>query len=183
MLIVEKGIGQGDREKMETWFDRAMKADGNSHQACLQKLDWLDPKWYGGGSFDEMLAFGKACAATKNWHNGITLLAADAHFRVWQRLPQGERVKYMRSPEVWNEVRSVYDEYFKHYPDDDVQRSKFAMICYLGAHYPIAHAQFQTLGDRLTTWQGPPQMPLERLKRAREHTENIIAKQVKKPGA
>ncbi len=152
MLTVEKGIGGGDREAMETWFLRAMTLDPNDQQACWAKLDWLDPKWYGGGSFDEMLAFAKACAATGNYRDGITLLVGDAHFRVWQRLPQGERVKYMRDPEVWNEIRAVYDEYFKHYPDDDAQRSKFAMIAYLGAHYPAAHAQFQGLGDRLTTW-------------------------------
>ena len=137
MLMLEKGIGHGDRETMETWFERAMTVDGNSHQACYQKLDWLDPKWYGGDSFDQIIAFGRACAATKNWHNGITLLVADAHFRRWARLPQGpERAKYMRSPEVWNDIKGVYEEYFKHYPDDDVQRSKFAMICYLGAALP-----------------------------------------------
>jgi hypothetical protein len=181
MLTVEKGIGGGDREAMETWFMRAMVLDGDDQEACWSKLDWLDPKWYGGGSFNEMMAFAKACAATKNYRHGITLLLADAHFRVWQRLPQGERVNYMRSPEVWNEIRAVYDEYFKHYPDDDAQRSKYAMICYLGAHYPAAHAQFQALGDRLKTWPGAPRMPLERIKRAREHTANIMAKGVAKP--
>ena len=56
-----------------------MKADGDNRQACSSKLDWLDPKWY--GTPDEMLAFGKACRATKNWRAGITLLACDAHYR------------------------------------------------------------------------------------------------------
>ena len=159
MMVVEKGIGQGDRDAMETWFERAMMVDGDDQLACLQKLDWLDPKWYGGESPDAMIAFGRACAATKNWHNGITLLVGDAHFRHWAMLPQDQRVNYMRSPEVWPEIKSVYDEYLKHYPDDDVQRSKFAMICYLGAHYPEAHAQFQAVGDRLTVWPAAPKMP------------------------
>jgi hypothetical protein len=44
MMIVEKGIGQGDRDAMETWFERAMTVDGDDQLACLQKLDWLDPK-------------------------------------------------------------------------------------------------------------------------------------------
>lgn len=181
MLIVEKGIGQGDRAAMETWFDRAITLDGDDQQACWSKLDWLDPKWY--GSFEDMMDFGKACAETKNWRTGITLLLADAHMRVWQRIPQGEKVNYMRNPEVWNDIRTVFEDYLKHVPDDDAQRSKFAAICYLGAHYPMANAQFQALGDRLRTWGGIPKMPMERVKRIREHTENILSKQAKKPGA
>ena len=42
-------------------------------------MDWLDPKWH--GSVEEMLAFGRACAATKNWQADITLVAVDAHGR------------------------------------------------------------------------------------------------------
>jgi hypothetical protein len=181
MLTVEKGIGQGDREAMETWFERAMLTDGNDQLACWAKLDWLDPKWYGGPTTEPMMEFGRACAATRNWHNGITVLVADAHYRHWTKLPPGpQRVNYMRSPEVWNEIKAVYEEYFKHYPDDDAERSKFAMICYLGAHYPMAHAQFQALGDRLTVWTNGPRMPIERLKKARDHTATIMAK---RPGA
>ena len=178
MLGVEKGIGQGDRSTMEMWFERAMATEGDDHLACLDKLDWLDPKWYGDPAGDQMIAFGRACAATKNSHSGITLLVADAHFRHWARLPQGNpRVQYMRDPQVWNDVRTVYLEYLKHHPDDDAQRSKFAMICYLGAHYPMAHEQFKVLGDRLTVWPHAPKMPIERLRKAREQTANIMARQ------
>ncbi len=176
MLTVEKGIGEGDRKAMETWFERAMKADGNDQQACWSKLDWLDPKWYGGDTPDEMMAFGKACGATKNWHTGITLLAADAHLRYWSKLPRdGSRAKYMRSPEVWADIQPVYEEYLKHFPDDDVHRSKYAMLCYLSGHFPEAHVQFQAVGDRLTQWPTGPWIPLEAMKRAREQTKRAIA--------
>ena len=116
----EKAVGGGDREAMETWFERAMKADGNDQGACWSKLDWLDPKWYGGNSPEEMMAFGKACAATKNWHTGITLLAADAHLRYSGMLEQAAETPYMKSPDVWSEIQMVYDEYLKHYPKDNV---------------------------------------------------------------
>jgi hypothetical protein len=182
LLDIEKAIGQGDREAMETWFERAMMTDGDDQKACWSKLDWLDPKWYGGGSPDEMLGFGHACAATDNWHTGITLLAAEAHLRVCGRLERIEGYKYMRSPEVWNEIKSVYDEYLKHYPDDDVQRSKYAMLCYLGGHYPEALAQFQAVGDRLTPWTTFPFYPLETMKQAREFTAQVVAGKLP-PGA
>ena len=79
-----------------------------------------------------------------------------------------EQTKYMSSPEVWSDIQSVYDEYLKHHPDDDVARSKYATLCYLGDHYPEADAQFQILGDRLTVWPTPPNLPMEMLKQMRE---------------
>jgi S1-C subfamily serine protease len=175
MLTIEKGIGGGDREAMETWFERAMKADGNDREACWQKLDWLDPKWYGGETADEMIAFGRACRATNNWRAGITLLAAEAHSRYHAMLEPAEGVKYMRSAEVWSDIKSVFDEYLKHLPADHAERSKYAALCYFGAHYPEAHAQFQILGDRLTACPTYPYAPLESLKKMRDDTARIVA--------
>ncbi len=37
-----------------------MEADGNNYLACLMKMDWLEPKWY--GSRDDLLAFGAPAA-------------------------------------------------------------------------------------------------------------------------
>jgi hypothetical protein len=80
----------------------------------------------------------------------------------------------MRSPEVWSEIKSVYDEYLSHFPNDYVQRSKYAMLCYLGARYTEAHAQFQAAGDHLTTWPTFPNIPLEAMKRARDHAARVV---------
>jgi tetratricopeptide (TPR) repeat protein len=175
LLDIEKAIGEGDRAAMETWFERAMTADGNDESACLTKLDWLDPKWHGDNAGEEMLAFGKACAATKNWSSGITLLAADAHLHHCGRLQPAERLKHRDNPEVWSEIQSVYDEYLKHFPDDAVRRSKYAFLCYLGAHYPEAHAQFQAVGDRLTIWPTFPRPAIALLKQYRNHAAQMVA--------
>jgi hypothetical protein len=172
LLDIEKSVG-GDRATMELWFDRAMKADGDRYSACLTKLDWLDPKWH--GSVEEMLAFGRACRATRNWRVGITLLAGDAHLRYASMLEPMERTKYLGSPEVWSEIKSVYDEYLKHHPNKDVVRSKYAALGYLGGHYREAHAQFEALGDRLTVWPIFPNIPLESLKRMRDDAARIVA--------
>jgi hypothetical protein len=172
LIVIDKGIG-GDRATMELWFDRAMKANGDDRSSCWSKLDWLDPKWY--GSKEEMLAFGRACRDTKNWRDGITLLVADAHWRIACRLGGKEQVDYMSLPEVWADIEPVYDEYLKHYPNDDVARSKYATFCYLGGHYREAEAQYVALGDRLTQWSEFPYVPLETLKRNREHTAEILS--------
>ncbi len=178
LLDIEKSIGDGDREAMETWFERAMTTDGNDLNACTCKLDWLDPKWHGGDSFDEMLAFGEACRVTENWRAGITLLDGDAHFQYWSHLPIEERVRYLRRPDVWSHIQSTYDEYLKHFPHDDVCRSKYAYFCAVGGRHLEAHAQFQALGDRLTMWPRFPNVPLEALKGLRDFSARVVSGQV-----
>lgn len=170
LLGIDKAVG-GDRATMELWFDRAMKADGDDRTACWSKLDWLDPKWH--GSVEEMLAFGRACRDTRNHRTGITLLVADAHWRI-AAMDDENQVKYLRQPEVWADIHSVYDEYLRHHPVDDVARSKYATFCYLSAHFREAEVQYVALGDRLTQWSEFPYAPLDQLKRNREHNARLV---------
>jgi hypothetical protein len=172
LLAIDKSIG-GDRATMELWFDRAMKADGDDREACWSKLDWLDPKWYGDDQGREMLAFGRQCRDTKNWRPGISLLVADAHWRIACK-PGEDQNKYLALPEVWADIQSVYDEYFKHHPVDDVARSKFATFCYLSAHYREAEVQYVALEGRLTQWTEFPFVPLGELKQNRERNARIV---------
>jgi hypothetical protein len=172
LIAIDKSIG-GDRATMERWFDRAMKGNGDNYNACQTKLDWLDPKWH--GTDEEMLAFGRACRATGNWWAGITLLFADAHWRHASRLDPVGRAQYLGQPDVWFEIQAVFGEYLAHRPRRDEVRSKYAALAYLGGRYQQAHVQFETLGDRLTTWWDFPNIPLETLKRMRDDTARKVA--------
>jgi hypothetical protein len=170
LMEIDKAIG-GDRATMERWFDRAMKADGDNRGACWSKLDWLDPKWH--GTAEEMLAFGRACRDTKNSRTGITLLVADAHLRMAAMVGE-DQIKYLSSPDVWADIHTVYDEYLKHHPTDEIARSKYATFCYLSNHYREAEVQYVALGDRLTQWPEYPFVPLVELKQNRERTARIV---------
>jgi hypothetical protein len=172
-FLLEKGIGGGDRKAMETWFERAMRGNGDNRDACWEKLDWLDPKWYGDAGGKEMLSFGRACRDTKNWRTGITLLVADAHWRI-AAMPGQNQNRYLASPEVWADIQSVYDEYLEHHPEDDVARSKFATFCHLGGHWREAEVQYVALGDRLTQWTEFPFVPLIQLKQNRARNARIV---------
>jgi hypothetical protein len=148
MLSVERGIGGGDRDAMELWFSRAIKADGNDYEACWAKLEWLDPKWY--GTKEEMLAFGRACRETKNWRAGITLLCPDAHFREASRSGEAEDPRYLLRPDVWADIQLTYQEFLKHYPNSNSERSNYAAFCYYCSQWEEARKQFEILGDKLT---------------------------------
>ncbi len=171
MLMVEKGIG-GDRDEMEKWFERAMKADGDFKLACVAKLDWLDPKWH--GSLKDMLAFGRACRDTGNWRAGITLLLPDAHFRAGQHLSKEERTKYYHSEEVRHDLQTAYDEYLRHYPDYYVDRSRYAALCYTCGLLLESDRQFKLLGNFVV---GSPHYPLDWMKQVRAYVASVAEKE------
>jgi hypothetical protein len=170
LMDIDKSIG-GDRATMELWFERAMKANGDARDACWTKLDWLDPKWH--GTSEEMLAFGRQCRDTKNWRSGITLLCADAHWRIAGK-PGNDQNKYLALPEVWADIKSVYDEYLKHYPEDNIARSKFATFCYLSLHFREAEVQYVALGDHLQQWSEFPFVPLSQLRQNRQRNARVV---------
>jgi hypothetical protein len=122
-----------------------------------------------------LLAFGRRCRDTKNWWAGITLLCADAHNR-YSNMLGDEKADYLASPEVWSDITSVYDEYLKHHPEDHTARSKYASLAYDSRHYIKAHAQFQKLGDDLTSWTEFPFYPLASLKQFRDYCAKVAAR-------
>jgi tetratricopeptide (TPR) repeat protein len=147
LVTVEMGIGHGNRDDMEGWFFRAMDTDNNNLAACLAKLLWLEPKWF--GSAEEMKAFAAECRKTKNWSSGIALIPTEVHRRLAAYLPVDQRVKYYQKPEVWEEIQSLYEECLASLPDDNALKSEYAGFCYLCSHYEEAHERFQKIGDKL----------------------------------
>lgn len=176
MLEVHKGIGaDDDRATMELWFGRALELDPYDQDSCWNKLDWLDPRWHGDPDGREMLAFGRSCAATHNWHTGITLLAADALMRKYASNPQADGGKYLTRDENWDTIHAVNEEYLKHYPDDAVALTKYAFLTFWAARIELSHELFERLGDRLTAWIHTPTVPIESIRRTREIAAKYVA--------
>ena len=164
---------------MELWFERALKLDPNDSDACSEKLSWLKPKWHGDPGGAELLAFGKQCAATKNWTTGITLLGADALFIYGVQIHRGGSGDYLRRPDNWSVIQSVYEEFFKHHPRDYVNLTKYACLAATAGRVGIAHLTFQKLGDHETPWSGDPGSTPELIKQIRERNEHQIGELLK----
>ncbi|MFL5340094.1 MAG: hypothetical protein ACJ8F7_08075 [Gemmataceae bacterium] len=161
MMWVVIGLDLG-RAEMEMWFERAMKADPDNRKACLNMMEYLEPKWH--GSLEEMMAFGRACAATKNWRSGIPLLLADAHRRASYYEDKDKRVKYFKSSVIYGEISKLYSECLKQRPADSRAQTECAMYCYFCGRYEEADQHFQAVGDHL--WQGE-YFSVQRMKEAR----------------
>jgi hypothetical protein len=148
MLAVELGQGQG-RDRMELWFNRAMKANPDDYEACVNKLYYLEPKWY--GSADEMLKFGEECVKGGNWDSGIPYIYVKAHLDLAAYTEavgaqDGEAVYFTSHPEAWDEIRAVHQELMKHRPMSNYKKMEFARIAAWMGHWKEANQMLDEAG-------------------------------------
>jgi hypothetical protein len=161
-----------ERDEMETWFQRAMELKDDNAIVCGEKLNYLDPKWY--GSYEEMKAFAQACKDTKNWRGGITVEAAKLHPRWTMLLEPDEGVKYFYTPATWEDGKAIFEEYLSHYTTDNVVRSDYAGFAYFCGRRADAAKQFKLLGDNVVGSNFYPLAQLMRFKASLENEERIV---------
>ncbi len=153
MLVIELGQGKG-RERMESWFARAMALDPGDLRACLKKQHYLLPQWY--GSFAEILKFGRECAASTNWSPRVSLMIAHAHELVAEQ--SGER-DYWSRPQVWTEIKQSFDSYFARTTNQPQPRIRqwYARLAYRCGQGEEVAAQLPLMGEDIdyTLFGGP----------------------------
>ncbi|MBI4569820.1 MAG: DUF4034 domain-containing protein [Planctomycetes bacterium] len=143
MISVAMGLGWS-AEKMDVWFQRAMSADGDHYHACGSKMLFLHPKW--GGSFDAMLAFGRACLDSGSWQVKIRLMIVDAHIEIRKgrgMTPQ----EYWSQPQAWKDVQSAFVPFLDRFPNAKTWRTQYAMLACDAGEWAIAREQFNLIGD------------------------------------
>lgn len=142
MMTIELGQGEG-RERMELWWKRAMQADPDNYAACTSKLYYLEPKWY--GSADAMIDFGRECLRGGNWEGRIPFVLVDAHEDLSKYASDPD--EYYTKPEVWKDLKSVYEPFLARYPNAVWDRSYFAWYATQCGQWDEAKKQFDLLGD------------------------------------
>lgn len=143
MLRVELGQGRG-RDRLETWFTRALALDTNDYAACSTKLIYLQPKWH--GSAEELLAFGRECARSTAWGGRIPLILVDTHEALANTLQRGERPAYWKNPSVWPDLKSAYDKFFALNPDAVGWHHNYARHAYWSEQWATLEQQLKLFG-------------------------------------
>lgn len=114
--MIEMAVSQQKaRPEMEQWFDRAMNLNTNNYSACLKKLRYLSPKWY--GSPEEMTRFGRECVESPKWGGRVPLILVDAHWQLAQFLSPAQRRVYWQDTGVWTDIKNAYEKFFRLYPE------------------------------------------------------------------
>ena len=112
LIKVAMGLGSGYAE-MEKQFQRAIQADKSEYETYLAKLTYLMPKW--GGTEEKMFAFARETAKNAPADSLAPLVVAKAHWEMYYR--SEDQKAYFKQTEVWNEVRSVYSELCRRFPN------------------------------------------------------------------
>jgi tetratricopeptide (TPR) repeat protein len=134
-----------DRAEMEKWFNRAMAADPDAYEACVQKLEYLQPFWYGNGRTDELLKFARECRDSGNYRGRIPLVLAEAHLGLARHT--ADAPAYLGHPVIWADIRGVYEAQLGRFPDDRYDRTRYAMLAAWAGKTDDANRQFRLLGE------------------------------------
>jgi len=148
MLRVALGLGH-DRADVETWFRRAMEADGDCFAACVAKLDYLSPTGY--GNDHDLVAFGRACRDTGNWSAGIPLLLVTAHNYIYQHNISKDPT-YRTRPEPLEDLNAVFTALLKQHPNGVYARTLY--------YRQAREAGRGGYGEILAKLNGPPSKAL-----------------------
>jgi hypothetical protein len=136
---------------MEKWFRRAVSAnpihfrDVGSLDAYVAKLYYLQPKWF--GSVEDCLAFGRECAATHDYRDGVTSVLIDAHEGFAKE--SADPTAYWYDPAVWTDVQSVFVPPIQASPEDHSYRTRYAFWACRCGQWKIADEQFKMLGENI----------------------------------
>jgi hypothetical protein len=167
MMTVELGQGQG-RERMELWFKRAMAIDPNDNEACSRKLYYLEPKWY--GSKEAMLDFGRECVSNTNWGGRVPLVLVDAHWNYCQGyLDKSEQTNYWKQSEVWTDIKSAYDRFFKLNTNTVGYYEYYAWYAYQAEQWDVLNELIPKLGPETYYHFGGKDEFDKMVRQAREH--------------
>lgn len=162
MITVCMGLSL-DREEMERWFERAMKANPDNYAACTAKLMYLSPKWH--GTVQEYLSFAWKCVRTENGDGFLPFAVTQSFFLdsqsyLYERQETRDRVRaFYEDRRVWAVIRQAMKIQLTRRPDDRHIRSQFARAACLAGRYELALREFELLGDQFESgvFSGKPE--------------------------
>jgi hypothetical protein len=168
------------RREMEAWFQRAMTADPSDREACTSKLLYLTPKW--GGSFEEVLAFGRQCIRTSNWDAGLPLLYVRGLIQEVGQL----HADVINQPNVWADLRDLCEPRILSKPDDRYVLSLYAKLASFTEQIDLTHYLFLKLDGKPLyddlTFKDPAQFASLAEKIRVKYLENEVTKRIAPAG-
>ena len=140
MLIIILGE-EADRNTMEYYFKKAITADPHYYRAYLQKLIYLEPRWY--GTPKDVLDYGEECIKTGDWEHKVPYIMALGIYD----LTTTDLEKVFQNEQLWKITEYVYKEYLKRYPNSIQMRTEYFRDAVYGHKWNEAKEQYKVLGS------------------------------------
>src|SRR5438105_326124 len=93
-----------------------------------------------------MLKLGRQCFATQNYRGKLTMILVDAHVRL-ANLAE-DKLEYWRGPQIWKDIKQVYQTHLELFPRSTYDRSFYALLANQCGQWAEAYRQFKILGDK-----------------------------------
>jgi hypothetical protein len=104
---------------------------------------YLMPKWL--GSKEEMFSFGRESVKKAPAGSRIPGVLLTAHWEMYFR--SGENKSYFRDPNIWKEMKEVYQTLTKSFPEANSTHNWFSRTAYLAGDYETAREELKIIGD------------------------------------
>ena len=135
-------MAKSDKAGLDLWFRRGIEANPDDYQLCQNKMNALMPRWM--GSHQEMLAFGRECAATHNHYGSIPQMIVNAHELISRESPNAEQ--YVLQPEVWDDIHQALEDRLLLYPTRH-NRSRYVQWAARCGRWEVITPQCRILGN------------------------------------
>jgi hypothetical protein len=144
--MITVSMGQNSLEDMRLWFDRAIAAQMDEPNAWSSFRWGLRPRWF--GSLNAIRDLGIQAVNTGRFDTDVPRKFFDSVSDIEDELKKqpGEHI-YGRS-DIWPYLEKMYRGYIaepSQAPSQAGWRNAFAVISFLGGHYPIAREQLEAL--------------------------------------
>lgn len=139
------------RERIESYYERALAAAPGHRDARIEKFHYLEPRWC--GDSEEMFEYAFRMGDEADRHAAAALVLPFAleeeNFHPRLGLSYGEKLKHA---DPWDAVVEAARRYFEVFPDDLRQRVALFEMGYRNERWDFAVEQANAIGNRWTPW-------------------------------
>ncbi len=144
MVYVSLGLhGIG---RMRLWFDRALEARIDYHDAWTQLRWGLRPRWH--GSVDALLTLGRTAVATGRFDTDVPRKLFDCIEDAESEANPAPGRRLLTRADIWDDLEKMYRGYIenrKGTPEERRWRSVFAVIARLSDRMSVAREQLEAV--------------------------------------
>lgn len=131
------------RDRMEYWFEEAMRLRTNSYDAAYAKYHYLKPIWH--GTRRDQHSFARECVGSTNWGGNVPLIMIDYHNDVASGFRDKE--EYYARMSVWSEIDEALTKFFKLNPDAEGWHHDYFWYAYVAKDWDIAKRELEAMNN------------------------------------